>query len=355
MLAVLSIAVVFSVVACDSDNDGNDGKVGLLCATKHGVYTIYKYVDDGRTDKTLDLGVELGSATNVKIQANSFSGNESIEKLIVSSNVTAIEEGAFAGMKALKEIVLPFVGASANADATYGESGKVTDKAIDLERTFGYLFGTSEYDGGSLVTISYNGESTSERYMPTSLQKVEIKAANGYKIPMDAFNGCVNLAEIKLCSGITEIGEYAFNGCKNLASISVPETVTIIHKGAFKGCTSLGDVLENATALTSIGESAFEGAKLGEITLPANIVIGKKAFSGSTVKTVNVSGNEIMIGDSAFASCTKLTAVIFDNAGGKIKQFAFQGATKLTQFGSVAGQIKTDGFDVESLAFDPEE
>lgn len=360
MLAVMMAACVMTAVACGGSEDGGSDKKGLQCKTKNGVYTIYKYIDDGET-KVLDIGAKLDAGVeNVKIGANAFSGNDTIEEIIVPSTVTAFEEGAFAGMKKLKKITIPFVGASANADVTYGDSAESTDKATDVARTFGYLFGTSEYDGGSKVPVTYNASTEDlSRYMPSELRTVVIKAEAGYKIPMDAFNGCKNLTKIELSSGITEIGENAFKDCINVVDLVVPATVSVIHKGAFTNCIRLNaNVIANATALETIGESAFEGAfdkdHPVELTLPANIVIAKKAFSGSFVKKIAISGN-VKIGDSAFASCTKLVAVTFESATGTINQFAFKGATKLTQFGNEAGKINTDGFVVESLAFDPVE
>lgn len=355
MLAVLAIACFGTAIACTQDNNGEKEK-GVLCKTINGVYTIYKYVDDGRTETTLDLGVELGEGIdNVKIKKNAFSGNNTITEIIVPSKVTVIEEGAFAGMKALEKLTLPYVGSSNNADPSYGETGRDDDKTINKERTFGYLFGTSEYDGGSKVEIRYNSstDGTEIRYMPTTLIKVEVKAEAGYNIPMHAFDGCVNLTEIKLSDGIEKIGENAFNGCKNLVNISIPQTVTKILKNAFNGCTSLSaNVLSQATALTEIGESAFENAKLENINLPQDIKIGTKAFFNSTVKTVLLKG-QIEIGSSAFSGCTLLTAVsLEDVTNGVIRQFAFKGAERLNQFGETLNTINLTNFiTVENLAF----
>lgn len=352
-LALLSIACLITAVACSPDDDAS-GEKGLLCKDIGGIYSVYKYVDDGRTDKVLDLGLELGeNVSDVRIRANAFSGNDTIEEIIVPASVTAIEEGAFAGMKTLKKITLPFVGAFANADGTMGDSLGANDKATENARTFGYLFGTSEYDGGSLITTTYKAGSTENRYMPSTLRTVVVNAKEGYKVPMYAFNGCVNLTSITLNGGITEIGEYAFSGCKNLAQTNIPQTVTNIRKGAYNGCSALNvDLINNATALTEIGESAFEGAKLENVVLAENVKIVNKAFYNSTVKTVELKG-AVEIGTSAFANCVKLTTVTLNGvSNGIIRQFAFKGAINLNQVGADAGKINLKAFNtVENLAF----
>lgn len=352
MLAVLSIACVVMATACTQDDNGSSDK-GLLCKTIGGVYTVYDYVDDGRKETTLDIGKEIGEGfTEVRIKKGAFSGNNTIKEIIVPSVVKTIDEGAFAGMKALEKITLPFIGSSALADGTFGDSVGDKDKSADNARTFGYLFGADEYDGGSLITVTYNSGATESRYMPTSLSKVVLNATEGYKVPMYAFSGCVNLTDIELKGGISEIGEYAFSDCKNLNSISVPATVTNVRKGAFSNCTSLNEtVLDGATALVEIGESAFMNAKLENVILNANAVIGKKAFSGSTVKSVTLKG-QVNVGASAFANCTKLAKVNLDNvSNGVISQFAFQGATALKQFGGAQNTIDLTNFTVENLAF----
>ncbi|MBQ8426334.1 MAG: leucine-rich repeat domain-containing protein [Clostridia bacterium] len=338
-LALLAVACLITAVACSPDDDGS-GEKGLLCKDIGGVYTVYKYVDDGSKEKVLDIGAELGNDVfDVKIKKDAFSGNDTIEEIIVPASVTAIDEGAFAGMKSLKKITLPFVGASADA--------------VENARTLGYLFGTSEYDGGSLINTTYKKDSTEKRYMPSTLRTVVINATDGYKVPMYAFSGCVNLTTIQLVGGITEIGEYAFSGCINLSSTNVPETVSVICKGAYNGCSALSvDLINNATTLTQIGESAFEGAKLENVVLAENVKIGNKAFYNSTVKTVALKG-AVEIKASAFANCVKLTAVTLDNvSNGIIEQFAFQGAIKLNQVGATEGAIDIKGFStVENLAF----
>lgn len=337
-IALLSLACLVTAVACSS-NDDDASEKGLLCKEIGGVYTIYDYVDEDQPKTVLDLGEELGDqVSDVRIKKDAFYGNATIKKIIVPASVTTIDECAFAGMKALEEITLPFVGATVDA--------------VENARTFGYLFGTSEYDGGSLVNTTYSASGTEARYMPSTLRTVVINAGADYKVPMYAFSGCVNLTTVTLAGEIAEIGEYAFSNCKNLSSTNVPATVVKINKGAYSGCTALNTTFANGlSTVAEIGESAFEGAKLNDVVLASGVKIGNKAFYNSTVKQITLKG-EVEIGASAFANCVKLTTVNLDGvSNGIIRQFAFQGAVKLNQVGNLEGVINLANFTVENLAF----
>ncbi len=352
LLAVLAVACILTAVAC-SDGQSGDTDKGMLYKKESGIYTIYKYVDDGTGVSTLDIGALLDEEiTEVRIKKNAFSGNQTLKEIIVPATVKTIDEGAFAGMKALEKITLTFIGGSANSDGTYGDSAGATDKAVNKERTFAYLFGLDEYDGGCSVNVKSDANTSETRYMPLTLKKVVINATQGYKIPMYAFSGCVNLNTIELNGAIAEIGEYAFADCKNLVNVSIPASVQKIRKGAFTNCSSLADnALANLSYVAEIGESAFENANVNEVVLADNAQVGAKAFAGSKIKKLTVSGS-VVIGSSAFSGCEKLTTVITSNiANATIAQFAFKGATALKQFGDTANTFNLTGFVVENLAF----
>lgn len=58
------------------------------------------------------------------------------------------------------------------------------------------------------------------------------------EIPL-AFENCVNLREVMISDGTTEIAAKAFAGCKNLKEVTLPESVTQIGKDAFEGCPEI--------------------------------------------------------------------------------------------------------------------
>ena len=53
---------------------------------------------------------------------------------------------------------------------------------------------------------------------------------------------CIELKEVVLSDGITEIGVSAFERCEKLCTITIPSSVSKIGRRAFLMCTSLTDI-----------------------------------------------------------------------------------------------------------------
>ncbi len=344
LISILALAVVtaFGVVACGGDDNSSTEK-GLLCKKLEGVYTIYKYVDDGRESTVLDLGAELeAGVTDVRIKAGAFSGNDTITEIIVPSTVTLIDEGAFKNMKELVKITVPFIGETADADAEYADS-KGSEKSTGLARTFAHWFSTSEYDGGMPLTVTYDNGASGTYYVPSTFSKVELKAEEGYSVPRYAFSGAINLTEVKLSEGLEVIGENAFYGCKNLIDVTVPASVNKIAKNAFYGCESLNTekLFVESSNLVEIGESAFASTKMDSIKIPASVkVIGTSCFRDSTVKAVYLPSALETIKNYAFFNCLKLAKVYTDGVQGvNLGAYAFSRCESLSFVGLSASDV----------------
>lgn len=100
-------------------------------------------------------------------------------------------------------------------------------------------------------------------------------------IPNKAFNGQTNISSITFGS-VTTIGEYAFNGSK-ITEIS-NNCISTIAEGAFKGCTLLEEVnLPELTRFT--GTDVFNGCtSLRKVDLGASLnnLSNSRTFSGCT-------------------------------------------------------------------------
>lgn len=141
----------------------------------------------------------------------------------------------------------------------------------------------------------------SDRFYPTSVQKVIIKGTSmgkiGYaftdceklqeisipssvkEIGLISFSQCKELKEISLPSGLEKIGEAAFSGCESIKEISIPENVNEIPEKCFWGCSELENI-ELKEGIQTIGYEAFFNCySLKEITIPASVKsIGVRAF-----------------------------------------------------------------------------
>jgi len=147
------------------------------------------------------------------------------------------------------------------------------------------------------------------------------------------FYQCSDIETLILPDGLERIGEQAFLGCKSLTSIDIPDSVTDLGDRAFYECTSAasihvpGSVREvksmtfsacrAARAITidegveSIGEAAFQGSAVTELTLPGSIkTIGDFAFNNSkSLHTLKIPDSVTGIGKKAFASCNALLRI----------------------------------------------
>ena len=75
-------------------------------------------------------------------------------------------------------------------------------------------------------------------------------------IAPSAFEGDISLGRVTIPRTVTSIGASAFSGCTNLAYAYIPESVTSIGAAAFSGCTNLAYAYI-PESVTSIGASAF--------------------------------------------------------------------------------------------------
>jgi hypothetical protein len=78
----------------------------------------------------------------------------------------------------------------------------------------------------------------------------------------DAFTGKMikTFPELYYFTSLTEISAHAFDGCSQLASIRLPKGVKKIGDGAFKDCAKLPQ-LNLPTGISEIGSAAFDGCK----------------------------------------------------------------------------------------------
>lgn len=223
-----------------------------------------------------------------EIQADAFKLRSEITSVTIGSNIETIGDGAFSGCSGITELTIPFVG---------GKQG-----GVNGERVFGYIFGTTEYTGGTSVTSYYNVSGSGTYYLPSSLTKVTITGSDKQNenyvedtnkvidgiIEKYCFYGCTTLKEIVFTAtdNISYIGANAFNGCTSLLSLTVPGTIEYIGESAFSGCTSLIKVnydsetktmFSGFSSVKNIYASAFSGCTSfgsignGKIVLPASL------------------------------------------------------------------------------------
>ena len=145
-----------------------------------------------------------------------------------------------------------------------------------------------------------------------------------------AFENCDSITSVKVREGITYIGKNAFTGCDQLTSVTLPSTVSRIGDEAFRqtaitelrlptGITNVGDyVFADCTSLTfaslsegsnEVGVGMFSGCTaLTEVLLASNTsVIGKRAFDGcELLEKITLPSSLTRVDDEAFCGCPSL-------------------------------------------------
>ena len=204
----------------------------------------------------------------VKVISNSaFMNEKKITHIVISQNVTTIEEGyqyfATTGMYTY--------------GAFYGCSNLVS---IILSNDINYIGDYTFCNCESLlnVEIPNNVTSIGDRafYGCSSLESVTIPDSVT-SIGSSAFSRCSSLVSVVIPDSVTSIGNNAFYFCDSLVSVVIPDSVTSIDRYAFAYCDRLTDVYYTGTeedwAEISIG---YENGYLENATIHYNYVPKKQ-------------------------------------------------------------------------------
>ena len=142
-----------------------------------------------------------------------------------------------------------------------------------------------------------------------------------------------NITYIYIPSSVVSIGERSFADASSLRELDLRNAsgLKVIGKEAFKNTTSLSSVDLTNAAVTVIGESAFQGSGLDNVTLGGGVKkIEGSAFKGAAaLVTIDLSG-VTDIGAYAFEDCAKLLKIDLTSLrtlGGN----AFEGCTALSE------------------------
>ena len=181
----------------------------------------------------------------------------------------------------------------------------------------------------------YHCDSLSDITIPSSVTEIEPSAfaetkwmearkqdkSNPYTVVGDgiliAYGGMES--QIKIPSGVKQIGAEVFKGNTRITSVSLPATVTVIGEDAFAGCTSLVSI-SGGDKLEEIRDRAFEGCPISTIKIPASVKeIGLKAYDISEADKEDETKNVVLLGrELPMVSCektaTRLTNVEYRDA-----------------------------------------
>lgn len=295
----------------------------------------------------------------LSIEAEAFKNCTGLIKLVIPNTVTSIGLGALSGCSSLKELQIPFVGGSVK-------------KENELEQyPFGYIFGSTSYNGGVSTSQSYyltstSSTSSSKYYIPNTLTKVIVTGGN---ILYGAFSNCSYISEIVLPNSLSSIGSYAFYGCGSLLKIEIPQSVLKIGRYAFNNvvsiiyceakskpsnwdsnwyysCHIIWDCHNNSTSTSGyefvIKDGIIYGIKDGDAHVMKQAKKITRAIIPEKIKYKNYEYAVKSLGDYAFKSCDSLEKVFLPNTLDKIGNQAFSNCSKLVNI-SIPASVTSIG------------
>ncbi|MGN0967672.1 MAG: leucine-rich repeat protein [Oscillospiraceae bacterium] len=252
---------LFTIEARAADYDGYDSDVshfGYTVVTnedpKKDYLTVERYTGSATAvripnEVTVAELVELGKLTTAqqttytsagvaalpvkavtRFLINSTNG-DSIQKICVDTNVTTLNDRAFAGSSKgtdLREI--DFISGS------------------QLEKIYGYAFsnpglervgvdGTDRMPSGLTLVAGYSF------YQTYNLRSIDLSAATNLTDISECAFADSGIASVQLPNSLTGIGDSAFSDCRNLTSISFPAGITYFGPRVLKNCTSMTEVI----------------------------------------------------------------------------------------------------------------
>jgi hypothetical protein len=247
----------------------------------------YLYCLDGNGVEYLVTEFDVSSYDWTTIESFFFSNYFGIEKVILPSTITMIDEGAFSHCISLKSINLP--------------EGLVA------------IYDNAFADTMSLESITF----------PSTLQVIR-----------NCFNSS-GLKNIVIPGNVKIIENSTFQNCKNLVSVTFEEGVTTVGNSAFYNCSSLTTVIL-PTTLKTIGEAAFNYCALNEVDLSNVTHINNHAFDHNTELTkVKLSSSCTFIGSRAFQNCGDILTIEFDGTQSEFESISKSDDWNATSSGKI--------------------
>ena len=284
--------------------------------------------------------------SSLPIPMNSFNGCTALTNVSINDDVTAIGTTAFKGCTSLENITLPSkltkLGQTSNNITATSTTGVFQDctalKSIVLPVGITAL-GKDNFDGcTSLTTVTVNGDlsvigeltfngCTNARFVIPEGSTLTLQDGALYSgTTLISYLGSTETLNVK--GGTEKIGPYAFAHSEGLEKVVLPQSVTTFGFSAFKGSSLTEINLEGVTTLDQYALSAcnnLTSVKLSATSIP------KYLFKDSiALETVEFTGTDVTILDSAFDGCIALSEIKGSDKVATIYSYAFRNAIQST-------------------------
>lgn len=254
-----------------------------------------------------------------------FYNYKKLQGVTIGEMVTSIGAKAFAGCTNLTSIVFN----ATNCDDLTMESlvfenagvdgaGIALSVGVNVDKIPAYLFATEENEP-NLTSVSFVeckvGE-TCENCHPIieedSEEEIVITPCTDnvcMEIGEYAFYNCLKLTSAVLGSEVTTLNDYAFANCRGLKRFECSEGTLIYGTNVLDSCRKIEQLKIPGDAVELMESKTY----LKDLTIYSG-VIEEEEFEGCTkLKNLVIGGKVTEIGVSAFASCSSLETLVFED------------------------------------------
>ena len=266
---------------------------------------------------------------------NCFTGNETVEEIVLPANDFTVENNAFmdSTLSKIDFDAISFIGDNAFKNSkieTFVASTMLTNLGVEA------FSGCSVLESVDLSNIS---------------DEVEI-------LQTGLFKDCTALSSIEFPNSpvITTIGEQAFSGCTAFESFDLTALTGLIRieNNAFEK-TELTSVTIPST-ITYLGTNVFDASKLSNVTL-LKIICNKLLRETFTtyfgelpyLRSITLQGDITEIPNSYFSNLTTLETFVMNDALVSIEQNAFSGCSNLSNI-TFGGGLLAENFNISALS-----
>ena len=214
----------------------------------------------------------VNTLSDISGERHLYVDGKEITDLVIPDNVTEIGNYAFIDCTSLTSITVPKSITSVGSRIFSNCTGTLVLNSKIIEEGNDFIWAIKDSKFTKLI-IGNNVEVVNGFAECTTLQSVVI-SDSATTIKGSAFASCSSLKDLDLGKGVKTIETSAFRDCISLTKITIPDSVTLIDGGyydnglgvgiplgAFSGCTNLAEVTMGR-GVKEVGSCAFYGCNL---------------------------------------------------------------------------------------------